>query len=708
MRNMIKKGMYIVLALLVVSLSLVYKCNVLAEGSDEEDEETIVKVGYYENENFQEGAADGAVKSGYAYEYFQKIATYTGWRYEYVYGSWTEMYDALVKGEIDFLAGLGYAEDRLEFMNYPDLPMGYENYYIYVRGDDETITYDLPTLNGKKIGTISGLLEEALHEWLVRNEIGAWVVVYDDVHECDAALAEGEIDAFIGEGVSVGAKDNIAPLIKVKDADMYICVAKDRTDLLHDLNVAQETLDSKEPYYVSDLSKKYFSKNAVSLQVAEEEKAWLEAHNYTITVGYMDNFLPYCGTDENGNATGIMVDVIEEAFSNINSEKPIQFIYCPYESTEAMIQAVHSHEVEILFPLSNDIYFLEQNNLYHSVDVITSAMNLVYMGNPEKAEQGVLAINKNNQIQYNYAANYFPNNEVIYFDTVDECLDAVIKGNADGAILSGLRASALLRAEKYSELSYIELPHDTAKCFGVSTMHKGILPLLNQALNTLEENTAVDFTLKYAEHSEDYSVAEFIRRHKIQLLIALMILVVALVILIANDRIKTQKRDLYYEFAYKDGLTKLLNRRAYEEELEKLNKSIPENLICVSMDLTRLKYVNDNFGHAAGDELISEAGRLISEAFGKYGKIFRTGGDEYYGLLQASLSEFEQAKKQLDELSENWKGTYSSSLKIAVGAATLKDVEEKQVLELCKYADKCMYEAKAAWYESTGVSRRVN
>ena len=704
MRRINEKGKHIMLAFLSVVLLLAFKCNAFAA----ETEDKVVKVGYYENENFQEGASEGAVKTGYAYEYYQKIATFNGWKYEYVYGSWSDIYDAFVKGEVDLIAGLGYAEERLEIMNYPNYPMGYESYYLFVRGDDSSVTVDSSTLNGKKIGTISGLLEKSIREWLEDNDVNAEIIVYDDVNDRDQALNDGEIDAFIGESASVSSKGNTIPLLKIKNVDMYVCVAKERMDLLKELNVAQEYLDSREPYYINDLSKKYFSRNAISLQVATEEKKWLETHDYTITIGYMDNFLPYCGTDENGNATGIMVDVINEAFSNIKSEKPISFEYRPYNSTDDMIQAIHSHDIEILFPISNDIYYLEQNDLYHSVDVITSAMNLVYMGDPYEAERGTIAVNRNNQIQYNYVANHFPDNEVILYDTVDECLDAVVEGKANGAILSGLRASVLLTQRYYSGLSYMELPNESVKCFGVSTAHKGILPLLNQALNSIEENSAVNYTFKYADYSEDYSVAEFIRRHKIQVAFAIMLLVIIGVIVIANDRIKTQKRNLYYEFAYKDGLTKLLNRRAYEEELEKLNRSIPENLMCVSMDLTRLKYVNDNFGHVAGDELISEAGRLITEVFGKYGKIYRTGGDEYYGLLQTDISEYEEAKKQLDELCEGWSGKYSSSMKIAVGAATLNDVDSDQIIDICKLADKCMYQAKSDWYKSTGINRRSN
>ena len=704
MKRTTEKGKYIVFTILTIVLLTIFKCNVYAI----ESEEKIVKVGYYENENFQEGASEGAVKSGYAYEYYQKLSTYNGWRYEYVYGSWSEIYDAFVKGDIDLLAGLGYAEERLEVMNYPNYPMGYESYYLFIRGDDSEITMDPSTLNGKKIGTISGLLEKSIREWVENNNVDAEVIVYDDVKDRDQALVNREIDAFIGEGASVGSKENIISLFKIKNVDMYVCVAKDRTDLLQDLNMAQEYIDSREPYYINDLSKEYFGKNAISLQVSAEEEEWLKSHDYTITVGYIEDLLPYCGMDNNGNATGIMVDVINEAFSNIKSKKPVHFEYRPYHNTDEMIQAIHSHEIEILFPISDDIYFMEQNDLYHSVDVITSAMNLVYMGDAAEAEQGIIAINKNNQIQYNYVANYLPDNEIMYFDTVDKCLDAVVEGKASGAILSGIRASVLLRDNYYSDLSYMELPHETVKCFGVSKAHKGILPLLNQALNSMEDNSAANYTLKYAEYSEDYSIAEFIRRHKIQVAFVVMLLIIIAVIVIANDRVKTQRSNLYYEFAYKDGLTKLLNRRAYEEELEKLNSAIPENLICVSMDLTRLKHVNDTYGHVAGDELISEAGRLITESFGKYGKIFRTGGDEYYGLLQTGISEFEEAKKQLDELCDNWKGVYSSSMKIAVGAATPKDVEGGQIIDICKYADKCMYQAKSDWYESSGINRRVN
>lgn len=38
----------------------------------------VVRVGYYENEVFQEGAGDGKIRTGYAYKYYRKLSEYTG------------------------------------------------------------------------------------------------------------------------------------------------------------------------------------------------------------------------------------------------------------------------------------------------------------------------------------------------------------------------------------------------------------------------------------------------------------------------------------------------------------------------------------------------------------------------------------------------------------------------------------------------------
>ena len=111
------------------------------------DTETV-RVGYSENEVFQEGALDGAVKTGYAYEYYRKLSEYTGWKYEYVYGSFGDLYQMLLDGDIDLLAGLAWREERASIIAYPNAVMGNESYYLVKHNEDVDISADPATMNG--------------------------------------------------------------------------------------------------------------------------------------------------------------------------------------------------------------------------------------------------------------------------------------------------------------------------------------------------------------------------------------------------------------------------------------------------------------------------------------------------------------------------------------------------------------------------------
>ena len=131
-----------------------------------EYDSTTVKVGYYENEVFEEGAAKGAVKTGYAYEYYRKLSEYTGWKYEYVYGSYSELYDKLLEGEIDFLAGLAKKDERIGLIGYPSDAMGSETYTLVKHDDDPDITYATSSMSGKKIGVLKSAVADVLNNYL--------------------------------------------------------------------------------------------------------------------------------------------------------------------------------------------------------------------------------------------------------------------------------------------------------------------------------------------------------------------------------------------------------------------------------------------------------------------------------------------------------------------------------------------------------------
>ncbi len=164
--------------------------------------------------------------------------------------------------------------------------------------------------------------------------------------------------------------------------------------------------------------------------------------------------------------------------------------------------------------------------------------------------------------------------------------------------------------------------------------------------------------------------------------------------------------ELYYNYAYIDALTGLFNRHAYEEEYAQYEDAVPEDIICISFDLNGLKNVNDNVGHKAGDELITEAAHIAQKTFGKHGKVFRTGGDEFIGIIRASRDVYDDELNHFKDLCDSWKGSYSSDLRISIGAGFSEDAKENKLKELVSIADRNMYADKAAYYRSKGVDRR--
>ncbi len=91
---------------------------------------------------------------------------------------------------------------------------------------------------------------------------------------------------------------------------------------------------------------------------------------------------------------------------------------------------------------------------------------------------------------------------------------------------------------------------------------------------------------------------------------------------------------LYRKLAYTDLLTGINNRNAFEQDSKRLRRDEQQGLTVLACDLNMLKNVNDQRGHAAGDEYIISLARLLVERFKDRGDTYRIGGDEFATLLR--------------------------------------------------------------------------
>ena len=154
-----------------------------------------------------------------------------------------------------------------------------------------------------------------------------------------------------------------------------------------------------------------------------------------------------------------------------------------------------------------------------------------------------------------------------------------------------------------------------------------------------------------------------------------------------------------------DEMTRLFNRRAYDEDLINLRKNdLEPDFVLFSIDINGLKRANDTNGHAAGDELIKAAANCLSKTVGNKGKVYRIGGDEF--MIITNLDNPEELKAAIKQKSNKWKGVYNPNLFLAIGYASVKGNQGSSIDKLEHIADTEMYKDKSLFYQENGIDRR--
>lgn len=163
------------------------------------------------------------------------------------------------------------------------------------------------------------------------------------------------------------------------------------------------------------------------------------------------------------------------------------------------------------------------------------------------------------------------------------------------------------------------------------------------------------------------------------------IIVVLTYIFILNDQ------------AYRDILSGLQNRLAYEHYGEKINSKKLNKLFAIYIDIDDFKNINDQYGHYEGDESIKTFATLLVESFPvRRKKLIRLGGDEFLVLLEdQELEEVEGYIKNLTQNIElyNNSGKKPYRLRFSYGMACYTEAY-KSIYQLLEHVDQLMYDQK--------------
>ncbi|MCQ2496079.1 MAG: GGDEF domain-containing protein [Lachnospiraceae bacterium] len=169
---------------------------------------------------------------------------------------------------------------------------------------------------------------------------------------------------------------------------------------------------------------------------------------------------------------------------------------------------------------------------------------------------------------------------------------------------------------------------------------------------------------------------------------------------------KEKENQLRYN-SYVDELTGLYNRKMFAEDIAEIEKQpIKDDFAFISMDVNGLKNLNDSKGHAAGDDLLKGAAKCMKECLEPYGRVYRTGGDEFCAILYATPAFINKIKEEFDERTYACAGRFFEHISVSCGIVFGRDCKDMPMNEIVKAADKNMYVAKQNYYQAKGVDRR--
>ena len=549
-------------AALLACLAFVF-CLLPSAAPAENEEPLTILVGWYETP-FNHLDAHNR-RTGYAYEYQRKIAAYTGWKYEYIDGNWSELLEKAEAGKIDLMSDVSWTKDRESYLSYANIPMGTELYCLYVSPENTQVSVENPaTLKGKKVGVTKRSVQrglfitwadgQSLHvsEQMDSSSVADDILLID--MECSEEeslnlLMRGELDAFVTLD-TYSDPNRAVPLWKIGASDFYFVVSKKsphHDQLLAGLNAAMSRIQDENKHYNEQLSEKYFREPGTNRYLTADEKAWLNGHG-AIRVGYQDNYLAFCAADpDTGELTGALKDYLAYA-SDVLDDVHLEFTAVRYPTAAAAMEALQNGEVDCMFPANLTDYDGEQAGVVMSPPLMRTEMDAV-VREEDKADflrrsTVRVGVNRGNPNYEIFLQDHFPSWTSVVYDNTPACLDAVAARSADCIIISNYRFGDIARQCERLHLTTVYTGVDMDYCLAVKEGNTALYSILSKAITMVPDATVNAALTYYSSESTKVGFWDYVADHLAVILGAVSILLLITILLLYRKlRMRTKLAD---------------------------------------------------------------------------------------------------------------------------------------------------------------------
>ena len=519
-----------------------------------------------------------------------------------------------------------------------------------------------------------------------------------------------EVSFYLKSGTNLSYKsyDNIADLYKALDDNevnmivvpniMYLdyTIEKDKYSInyyfteikkqivltLSDNNNELNTIVTKyynkwrQLNYVKEYNDAYLNYYLDKNKLDAKTKAKLISKNYVY--GYVEN-LPY-EAKVNGKVAGIAGEYIDR----ISRLADINFKYKKYPNKKALQKAIDKGEIDIYFDYynySNDKYSATLSTFVEDYVILGYQKDNHIVNSFESLKDQEIAMVKGDSLY-----NYFTNNSranISEYNSIDE----LVRNAKNRLIVVDREIYTYYQNSKFKDfkLLYKDTMMNDYK-FMVKSNNEAFYDLFNYIINT---NSYYNYRnagiVRMSASILEDSTLEQVYTIVLLIIFIPLIVLVALYLFLKHKK-AVKKVKIQDRHKYTDMLTSLKNRNYLNAKMKEWEdcEVFPQSIVMV--DLNNVKYVNDNYGHEEGDDLIIKAAGILVNTQLENSEIIRTDGNEFLiylvGYSDRQISTYtKKLSKEMKNLPHEFGAAVGYSM-ITDEIKTLDDAINEATLEM--------------------------
>ena len=614
-KKKVPAGISVAVSGIILSILLIWNAEAYTGGSAGLKYSTPeYRVAFYEFDCYHMQDENGK-RTGYGYEMMQAISHYMQctFSYEGYDKSAAECEEMLRDGKIDIYTAAKKTPEREKEFAFSTHPCITASTCMNVKiGNNRVVAGDYSTYQGLKIGLLRRhTYNDKFRQFIAEKGVSCDIIYYDTPAELTNALIDDEVDAVVNSYIGTPEDERI--IENFGETPYYIMTRKEDQALVDQLDEAIDCMNRETPNWRTQLYEQYYGMASHNTELTGEEKKLLEElkeQGFTIRAVMNPDENPYSWY-ENGKAKGIVTEIFKATAKKLG----LAYKIIPVADRAGYQKVLSEGTADIWMDLSGS-YEDEADYRYKITDpyLKTTVSVLRERGAASKIQK--IAVTDNNTSVKEIVSSTWPEAEIIEAEDNQECINDLVKGNADAALMMSYTAQKIAGDDLQNRFRVDIVPGTSLGIrMGVNAEDDyHFFGIWEKTLAEVADQISAEVVQSHLEETTAPSVAAYLFDHPVYLMILALgcgLLIFLLVLYWQSEKSKRRQQAISEELAQALRETEKANE-SRREFFSKMSHDIrtPLNVVLGMTQVAR-KYKNDSHRLEQALDHITSEGKYL-------------------------------------------------------------------------------------------------